>query len=143
MFNFNSKFMLDLLIVGHLGADAEFKEQNGDKYLQFRVASSRRWKDQSGISHEETTWVSCFLRGRVDNLLPYLRKGQLIYARGYPQFRAYSSEQARGFVAGVSINVDRIELLGSSKNQSEQQVTPTPPQSEQNTQTTNENIEPF
>lgn len=110
--------MMKLTVIGYLGGNAERKRQNNEEYLQFRVSHTRRWKDELGCVHETTDWLTCFLRGRFDSLEPYLLKGQLVYVSGMPTARAYPSEKERKYVAGISISVDHIELLGKSiKNQ--------------------------
>lgn len=104
--------MLQLIIVGNLGADAVVKEANGKKFVSFNVAHTERWTDDQGVIHDTTQWVGCALSGDGGNLLQYLRKGTSIYAIGRVKTRVYSSEQARGFVAGLDLNVQHIELIG-------------------------------
>ncbi len=56
--------MIKLEIVGNLGADAEIKQYNGNKFVSFRVAHSEKWVDrQTGAITTQTTWVSCSLNG--------------------------------------------------------------------------------
>lgn len=105
--------MLQLIIVGNLGADAVVKEANGKKFVSFNVAHTERWTDDQGVIHDTTQWVGCALSGDGGNLLQYLRKGTSIYAIGRVKTRVYSSEQARGFVAGLDLNVQHIELIGA------------------------------
>ena len=38
--------MIRLEIVGNLGADAEIKDYNGNKFVSFRVAHSEKWVDR-------------------------------------------------------------------------------------------------
>lgn len=105
--------MLQLIIVGNLGADAVVKEANGKKFVSFNVAHTERWTDDQGVIHDTKQWVGCALSGDGGNLLQYLRKGTSIYAIGRVKTRVYSSEQARGFVAGLDLNVQHIELIGA------------------------------
>lgn len=105
--------MLQLIIVGNLGADAVVKEANGKKFVSFNVAHTERWTDDQGVIHDTTQWVGCAISGDGGNLLQYLRKGTSIYAIGRVKTRVYSSEQARGFVAGLDLSVQHIELIGS------------------------------
>lgn len=105
--------MLQLIIVGNLGADAVVKEANGKKFVSFNVAHTERWTDDQGVIHDTTQWVGCALSGNGGNLLQYLRKGTNVYAIGRVKTRVYSSEQARGFVAGLDLSVQHIELLGA------------------------------
>ena len=105
--------MLQLIIVGNLGADAVVKEANGKKFVSFNVAHTERWTDDQGVIHDTTQWVGCALSGDGGNLLQYLRKGTCIYAIGRVKTRVYSSEQARGFVAGLDLSIQHIELIGA------------------------------
>lgn len=67
--------MIRLEIVGNLGADAEIKDYNGNKFVSFRVAHSEKWVDrQTGAITTQTTWVSCSLNGDGKGLTEYLKK---------------------------------------------------------------------
>ena len=47
--------MLQIEVIGNIGADAEIKEFGGKKYVSFNVAHSERRKDANGTT-VETTW---------------------------------------------------------------------------------------
>lgn len=67
--------MIRLEIVGNLGADAEIKDYNGNKFVSFRVAHSEKWVDrQTGTITTQTTWVSCSLNGDGKGLTEYLKR---------------------------------------------------------------------
>ena len=108
--------MLQGIIIGHLGADAECKSSNGKEFCSFRVANTNRWTDDSGVSHEETIWVDCVMNGKP-NVLQYLKKGQQIYASGSLSARIYSSKKDRCMKAGLTINVRSVELLGGKSDE--------------------------
>lgn len=108
--------MLQTAIIGNLGADAEVKEVNGKKFVSFNVAHTERWKTEDEVTHEKTLWVSCALNGDGGNILPYLKKGTMIYAIGRTSTRVYSSEKERGFVAGINLSVQHIELVGGKSD---------------------------
>lgn len=116
--------MMTLSLIGYLGADAEIKEENGSRYLQFRVSSNRNYTDAAGNKIEHTDWVSCFLRGSFERVAPFLRRGQRVFVSGQPSFRAYSSEKARAWVAGVSLSVRDLELIGQPKTENPQPEEP-------------------
>lgn len=107
--------MLQASVVGYLGADAEVKNVNGQEFTTCRVAHTDRWKDQAGQTHESTQWIDLTLNGRP-NVVEYLKQGTLVYAAGHVKLRCYSSEKARGFVAGLTISVVSIELLGGNSD---------------------------
>lgn len=100
------------IICGNLGADAELKNENGSEFIKFNVADTRRWKTQEGLEKEETSWVSCIMNGRQENLMPYLKKGTKVLCFGQCSTRVYSSEKLRRMVAGMNLRVDRLELVG-------------------------------
>lgn len=103
--------MLQGIIIGHLGADAECKSANGREFCTVRVANTNKWTDDAGVAHEDTTWVDCVMSGKP-NVLPYLKKGQQVYISGSLSVRVYSSKKDRCMKAGITINVRSIELLG-------------------------------
>lgn len=103
--------MLQSIIIGNLGADAEVKTSNGKEFTTFRVAHSDRWKDESGQSHENTQWIDCVLSGKP-SVVEYLKKGATVYVSGNATLRVYSSPKDRCMKAGLTINVRTIELIG-------------------------------
>lgn len=107
--------MLQASVVGYLGADAEVKNVNGQEFTTCRVAHTDRWKDQSGQTHESTQWIDLTLNGKPA-VVDYLKQGTMVYAAGHVKLRCYSSEKARGFVAGMTISVVTIELLGGNSD---------------------------
>ena len=107
--------MLQASVCGYLGADAEVKSVNGQEFTTCRVAHTDRWKDQSGQTHESTQWIDLTINGRP-NVVNYLKQGTMVYAAGHVKLRCYSSEKARGFVAGMTISVVTIELLGGNSD---------------------------
>lgn len=102
-----------LIVIGNLGSDAQFKNENGSEFVKFNVAETRRWKGQDNVDHEETIWNSCIMNGRQEKLLPYLVKGTKVCVIGRASTRVYSSPKERRMVAGININVDRVELIGT------------------------------
>lgn len=100
--------MMQLAIIGNLGADAERKSTNGRDYVTFRVAHSEKISDGS----ERTTWVSCFMPGNAGSLFDFLKKGTKVFVCGRMSVRVYSSPKTKAWEAGVEISVDRVELCG-------------------------------
>lgn len=103
--------MLQTTIIGYIGSDAECKSYNGKEFTTFRVSHSDKWKDESGVTHENTTWVDCVINGRPA-VLQYLVKGALVYCSGTTQLRVYSSPKDKCMKAGLTINVRSVELVG-------------------------------
>src|SRR6185312_13746981 len=75
-----SRSVNKVILVGHLGRDAETKfTPGGTAVTRFSVATSRRWKDkQSNEWKEETDWTNIVL-WQAENLANYLTKGKQVY----------------------------------------------------------------
>ena len=114
--------MLQFQAIGNLGADAKVVNENGKQFVSFNVGHNDRWRGQDGVEHESTTWISCALNGDGGKLLPYLKKGRMVFVEGKGSARVYSSEKARGMVAGLNIMVDRLELVGAAPDEVPRQL---------------------
>lgn len=105
--------MLTTIVIGNLGANAEFHSENGNEFVSFKVAHTNRYKGSDGQDKEETVWVSCVLNGRADKLLQYLVKGTKVCVVGDASVRTYHSKKMQRLVAGVNVFVRQIELIGA------------------------------
>lgn len=103
--------MLQATLIGHLGADAECKNNNGKEFITFRIANTEKWTDDAGQVHENTTWVDCIMNGKP-KVFDYLKKGVQLFVAGSVSLRVFSSAKERCMKAGMTINVRNIELLG-------------------------------
>lgn len=110
--------MIKMEIIGNLGADAEVKVYNGNKFVSFRVAHTDKWVDQqTGVMSTQTTWVSCSLNGDGGGLTTYLKKGTKVFVRGTPNFVVYSSPKTHKMETGVNLFVREVELCGGHQEQ--------------------------
>lgn len=117
--------MIKLEIIGNLGADAEIKQYNGNKFVSFRVAHTDKWVDQqTGVINSQTTWISCSLNGDGKGLTPYLKKGTKVFVRGTPNFVVYSSPKTHKMETGINLFVRDIELCGGHQEQEQSNTTP-------------------
>lgn len=115
------EFMMKLEVIGNLGADAELKMGNGDKFVSFRVADSRKFIDKAtGEVVASVNWVSCTMNGDGGNLMPYLKKGTKVFLRGIPTFKVFTSSKDGKAHAGVNLSVFELELCGGAKPQEEE-----------------------
>lgn len=104
--------MLQVELIGNLGAAAEVVRANGSEFIRFRVADSRRWRDANGSEHSETTWVDCVISDANHRAFPYLTTGCQVYVAGSLSTRVYSSQRDRMMKAGLTIHVRNLQLLG-------------------------------
>ena len=132
--------MIKLEVIGNLGADAEVKVYNGNKFVSFRVAHTDKWVDrQTGVISTQTTWVSCSLNGDGGGLTPYLKKGTKVFVRGTPNLVTYSSPTTHKIETGVNLFVRDIELCGGHQEQEQSNTTPAQSPAPATTTPTNNN----
>jgi len=107
-----SRSVNKVILVGHLGKDAETKfTPSGIARTNFAIATSRRWKDQqTGEWKEETDWHNCVL-WRSENLANYLTKGKQIYVEGRLQTRSYDDKDGNKRYM-TEVVADEVILLG-------------------------------
>lgn len=101
-------------IIGSLGKDAIVKEVGGKNVINFSVAHSEKWKDNQGNLKEKTTWAECAYWTDKTGLLPYLKKGQLVYVEGSPEADAYLNKEGAA-AATLRLRVSNVQLLGGNK----------------------------
>lgn len=107
--------MLTAILIGNLGADAQYQEKDGSKFVTFRVAHNESWTDQNGQKHESSQWIDCVLNDHP-KVAEYLKAGTLVYISGKLTTRVYSSAKDRCMKAGITIKVRSIELLGGKSD---------------------------
>ena len=105
--------MIKLQVIGHLGKDCTTNVVNGKHVINFSVAHSERYKDATGVQKEKTTWVECAYWTDRTAIAPYLKKGQLVYAEGSPEARAYQKGDGTA-ASSLTLRVLNIQLLGGS-----------------------------
>lgn len=110
--------MLVSELIGHLGADAEIRTKDGNSFATCRVAHTDKWKDLAGVTHESTTWVDVILPAD-SKVIPFLKKGTMIFVRGTQTTRVYSSAADKCYKAGVTIRMKEIQLLSKREDESQ------------------------
>lgn len=103
--------MLQTIVIGNVGADAQVNNKDGREFVTFRVAHNDTWTDQSGQQHSTTIWVDCIMNGHP-KVAEFIKAGAQIYCSGRTSVRVYSSQKDRCMKAGITINVDSVQLLG-------------------------------
>lgn len=108
--------MLHAIVIGNIGADCEIKVADGHKFLTFRVAHNDSYTDANGNKVERTMWVDCTMNCDAGEpaVMPYLKGGTLVMVQGSFSTRVYSSAADHCMKAGVTIRIQRIELLGGA-----------------------------
>lgn len=108
----------NITIIGNLGRDPETRyTPGGTLNVQFSVAVSRRWNDQSGQQQERTTWYRVTGWGKLAEVMDSLSqqgalaKGRQVYVSGTLDPREYVDKDG---VTRTSLDVRPVEfqLLG-------------------------------
>ena len=85
-----------VILVGNLGRDPEVRHTNdGNKIVNFSIATSETWKDrQSGERRERTEWhrIVIFNENLGNVAEQYLRKGSKVYIEGQLQTRKWTDQ---------------------------------------------------
>lgn len=105
--------MQQIQIIGNLGEDCKINEYNGNKYVAFRVACTRRVHSQSG-DYDQTTWYSCTFNRVQSAVVSYLKKGTKVFVQGVPSYVLYDSATYHCKMIDVRIFCDVIQLCGGA-----------------------------
>lgn len=84
-----------VILLGHLGADAEVRNTStGKPVMNFRMATTEKWKDRNGERQERTEWSSvvCMNEQMINAISRYLTKGQMVYVEGKMQTRKWTDQ---------------------------------------------------
>jgi len=96
-----SRSLNKVILIGNLGADPEVRSTgNGGRVANISLATSRRWKSQSGEMQEKTEWHRVVLwNGRGSNLADiaerYCKKGDKVYVEGSIEYRSWQDREGQ------------------------------------------------
>jgi single-strand DNA-binding protein len=98
-----------LIIIGHLGKDAEIRDAGQHKVVSFSVAVTRKRQ-----GNESTTWFRCQWFGdRAVKVLQFLTKGKAVQVVGELYEREYDKDgQMR---KSLEVDVRDVTLLGGGE----------------------------
>jgi len=99
-----------VILIGNLGRDPEVRyAQNGNKIVNFSIATSESWKDkQTGERRDKTEWhrIVIFSEGLAGIAERFLKKGSKVYIEGALQTRKWTDN------AGVEKYSTEVVLQG-------------------------------
>lgn len=104
--------MFKVEAIGNIGADAEVRDSNGNKFISFRIAHSEKYQKGDGTEVDRTQWIDVVMSNAESKILPYLKQGVKVFVRGHASLRVYSSPKERKMLAGIQINALEVELCG-------------------------------
>lgn len=104
--------MFQSIIIGNLGADAEVRDSNGQKFVSLSIAETRKLKKADGSTQSVTNWIDAIISNVNHPVLPFLKQGVKVCVIGSTSLRLYSSKKDRMMKCGATVHVDSIELCG-------------------------------
>jgi single-strand DNA-binding protein len=88
-----------VILVGNIGSDPQVRTtSNGQKVVNFSLATSDRWKDrQTGEQKEQTEWhrIVIFNSNLADVAERMLQKGTKLYLEGQLKTRKWQNQQGQ------------------------------------------------
>jgi single-strand DNA-binding protein len=101
-----------VFIVGNLTKDPELRKTNsGVPVINFRIASSRRFKDSTGVWKEEVCYVGVVAWQRLaETCNDYLARGSAVFIEGELQSRSWETEEGNKR-SMVEIHAHKIQFL--------------------------------
>ena len=103
--------MIKMQVIGNLGKDCVVNTVNGKNVINFTVAHTEKYKDNSGNNQEKTTWVDCAYWTDRTAVAPYLTKGTQVYVEGTPEVRSFQRNDGTAG-ASLSMRIREVQLLG-------------------------------
>jgi single-strand DNA-binding protein len=115
------------MIIGRVGREPESKAVGDSTVCNFSVATSRKWKDQSGQQQEKTEWHRIVAWDKLAEICSrYLHKGKQIFIEGEIQTRSWETDAGETRYI-TEIRAFQMEMLGSkSDSRQGQQVVVAP-----------------
>jgi single-strand DNA-binding protein len=101
-----------VFIVGNLTKDPELRRTNsGVPVVNFRIASSRRFKDSAGVWKEEVCYVGVVAWQKLaETCKEFLAKGSAVFVEGELQSRSWATEDGSKR-SMVEIHAHKIQFL--------------------------------
>lgn len=109
-----------VMLIGNLGADPEIRyTQSGTPVVNFRIATTERWKGQDGQQQEQTEWHSIVAWRRLAEICSeFLSKGSKVYIEGKLQTRKWQDQNGndRYTTEIVARDMQMLSPRGASQN---------------------------
>lgn len=102
--------MIQMQCTGRLGRDAETRDANGKKVINFSIAV-----DQGYGENKRTLWIECAKWGENTGVAQYLTKGTQVVVAGEPSLRTWESNGKNG--TSLTLTVNQITLVGGKQEQ--------------------------
>lgn len=104
-----------IILIGNVGNDPELNYTgSGTAVAKFSLATTEKWKDQSGEKKEKTNWHRCVVFGkRAEVIGEYVRKGSQLYIEGSMEYGSYDKDGVTMYTADV--HVKDFQFIGGKR----------------------------
>jgi single-strand DNA-binding protein len=111
-------------IVGYLGADPELRSTGNEAdVVTLSVATTEKWKDQSGEWKEDTQWHKCVAWNKLAKLISdFWQKGTLVYIEGRSATRKWQDQDGNDRYT-TEITIREMKTLSGGKGRHNTQET--------------------
>jgi single-strand DNA-binding protein len=112
------------MLIGRLGKDPEVRyTQGGTPVASFSVATSEKWKDNSGNPQEKTEWHNIVIWSKLAEVAKrFLSKGSLVYLEGRLTTRKWQ-DQSGANRHTTEVVCNKMVMLGGKRNGEGQEAT--------------------
>ena len=99
------------ILLGRLGKDPEVRFlPDGKAVCTFSLATSRVWKDKSGVKQEETCWHNIVAFGKTaETCGQYLKKGSKVLIDGDIRYESYEKNGEKKYI--TKIHAQTVKFL--------------------------------
>lgn len=107
-------YLNKVMLIGNVGKDPETRvTPSGRKRVTFSLATSKRYRDNSGETKEETQWHNVVGWGKIPDIIEQLgvKKGTTLYVEGEVQYRAWDDQSTGQKRYATDINMSTFQLL--------------------------------
>jgi single-strand DNA-binding protein len=108
-------YLNKVFLIGNLTRDPELRvTPKGTPICQFGIAVNRQFKDESGATRDETTFVDIEAWGKQGELVSkYLSKGSLAMVEGRLKFDQWEDKTSGQKRSKLKVVLDNVQFLNS------------------------------
>ena len=108
-------YLNKVFLIGNLTRDPELRvTPKGTAICQFGIAVNRQFKDESGATRDETTFVDIEAWGKQGELVSkYLSKGSLAMVEGRLKFDQWEDKTSGQKRSKLKVVLDNVQFLSS------------------------------
>jgi single-strand DNA-binding protein len=106
-----------VMLIGNLTRDPELRvTPKGTSICQFGLAVNRQFKDESGATRDETTFIDIEAWGKQGELVSkYLSKGSPCFVEGRLRFDQWDDKQSGQKRSKLKVVLENVQFLGAPK----------------------------